>query len=109
MVTSRFAWVISLTSRSQTSYAIPLRSETSTAQAYASFSQSCYKKSGTHVYTSFFQLLIRRKLLTQHVREMTSEVSEQDVGEATRRRNDRNPNEQQEHLFEIPNVGGGSR
>ena len=47
--------------------------------------------------------------LTQHVREMTSEVSEQDVGEATRRRNGRNPNEQQEHLFELPNVGGGSR
>ena len=27
--------------------------------------------------------------LTQHVREMTSEVSEQDVGKTTRRRNDR--------------------
>ena len=30
--------------------------------------------------------------LTQHVREATSEVSEQDVGETTRRRNDRKPN-----------------
>jgi len=29
------------------------------------------------------------KELTQHVREMTSEVSEQDVGETARRRNDR--------------------
>ena len=29
------------------------------------------------------------KELTQHVREMTSEVSEQDVGKTTRRRNDR--------------------
>ena len=29
--------------------------------------------------------------LNQHVRETTSEVSEQDVGETTRRRNDRKP------------------
>ena len=41
------------------------------------------KKGDTHVYTSFFQPLIRRKHLsnsvTQYVRERTSEVSEQDV------------------------------
>ena len=30
--------------------------------------------------------------LTQHVREATSDVSEQDVGETTRSRNDRKPN-----------------
>ena len=29
--------------------------------------------------------------LTQHVHEMTSEVREQDIGETTRRRNDRKP------------------
>ena len=31
------------------------------------------------------------KDLTQHVREMASEVSEQDVGKTTRSRNDRKP------------------
>ena len=29
--------------------------------------------------------------MTQHVRETTSEVSKQDVGETTRRRNDKKP------------------
>ena len=42
------------------------------------------KKYDMHVYTSFFQPLIRRK----QFRELTSEVGEQDVGETPRRRND---------------------
>ena len=44
------------------------------------------KKCDTHVCNSFYQPLIRRKQLrklTQHVRETTSEVSKQDVGETT--------------------------
>ena len=45
------------------------------------------KKCDTQGYTSFFQPLIRWKRavgeLTQHVRQTTSEVSEQDVGQRT--------------------------
>ena len=47
------------------------------------------KKCDTQVqYNSFFHLLIRWK---QHVRETTSEVNENDVGQRTRRRNERKP------------------
>ena len=44
------------------------------------------KKCDSHVYTSFFQPLTRRKVVrevTQHVSETTSEDSEQDVAETT--------------------------
>ena len=63
-----------------TSYVVPLRSETRPAHVYASFSQPWYKKvryaciyldlSATHQAKAVWEL-------TQHVREMTSEVSKQ--------------------------------
>ena len=79
---------------SLTSYVVPLRSETSAAHVYASFSQPWYKKVR---YASIYLLLSATdqakavRGLTQHVRETTSQVGEQDVGETTRRRNDRRP------------------
>ena len=52
------------------------------------------KKCVSHVYVLVLSATNQAKAvkeLTQHVREMTSEVSEQDVGKTTRRRNDRKP------------------
>ena len=67
-------------SRSLTSYVVPLRSETRPAHVFASFSQLRNKKvwyariyldlSATHQAKAVWEL-------TQHVREMTSEVSKQ--------------------------------
>ena len=72
--------VLPPTSRSLTSYVVPLRSETRPAHVYASFSQPWSKKvryasiyldlSATHQAKAIWEL-------TQHVREMTSEVSKQ--------------------------------
>ena len=78
--------VVSLTSRSLTSYVVPLRNETSAARVYASFSQPWYKKVQ---YARIYFVLSATdqekavKELTQHVRESTSEAGEQDVGETT--------------------------
>ena len=72
--------VLPPTSRSLTSYVVPLRSETRSAHVYASFSQPWYKKlryaciyldlSATHQAKAVWEL-------TRHAREMTSEVSKQ--------------------------------
>ena len=68
------------------SYAVPLRSETSAARVYASFSQPWYKKVQ---YARIYFVLSANdqekavKELTQHASESTSEVGEQDVGETT--------------------------
>ena len=86
VVSSPRRGVVSLTSRSRTSHVVPPRSETSAAHVYASFSQSWYKKVG---YACIYFVLwpsdqvkaVRE--LTQHLRETTSEVGEQDVGETT--------------------------
>ena len=77
------------------------------------FFQSWYKKSDTDpciypVLSSTYQAKAVKKR-TQHVRETTSEGNEEDVGETIRRWNGRNPNEQQEHLFEFLSASGGSR
>ena len=71
------------------SYVVLLRSETSAAHVYASFAQPWYKKVW---YTYIYHVLLATdkakvvRELTQHVRETTSEVSEQDIGESTLRR-----------------------
>ena len=47
------------------------------------------RKSATRMYIPLFSATDKAKVvreLTQHVREMTSEVSEKDIGESTRRR-----------------------
>ena len=72
--------VLPPTSRSLMSYVVQLRSETRPAHVYASFYQPRYKKvryaciyldlSATHQAKAVWEL-------TQHVREMTSEVSKQ--------------------------------
>ena len=78
--------VVSLTSRSLTSYVVPLRSETSAVHVYASFSQPWYKKVR---YARIYFVLSATdkekavKELTQHVRESTGKVGEQDVSETT--------------------------
>ena len=60
------------------------------------------KKCDTHVQTSFFRPQAKAvRELTQHVLETTSEVSEQDVGETTRRRNDGKPRGVARHFFLI--------
>ena len=71
------------------SYVVPLRSETSAAHVYSSFAQPWYKKVR---YACIYLVLLATdkakvvRELTQHVRETTSEVSEQDIGESIRRR-----------------------
>ena len=78
--------VVSLTSRSLMSYVVPLRSETSAAHVYASFSQPWYKNvryACRYFAVSPTDQAKAVKELTQHVRETTSEVSEQDVNETT--------------------------
>ena len=78
--------VLSLTSRSPTSYVDPLRSETSGVHVYALFSQPRYKKAR---YACLYLVLSATdqakavRELTQLVRETTSKVCEQDVGETT--------------------------
>ena len=93
MATARWfkGWQVVLpTSHSLSCYVVPVRSEKSAAHAYTSTSQPWYKKV-QHAYVYFVlsatdQVKAVREL-TQHVRQTTSEVSEQDVGETTRRRN----------------------
>ena len=85
-------WVVSLTSRSLTPYAVSPRSETSAAHVYVSLSQPSYKKVRYaciyFVLSATYQAKAVREL-TQHVRETTSEVSERDVSETSNGRNDR--------------------
>ena len=78
--------MVSLTSRSRTSHVVPPRSETSAAHEYASFSQPRYKKvryACVYLVLSAADPAKAVAELTQHVRETTSEVDEQDVGETT--------------------------
>ena len=58
------------------------------------------KQCDTYVYTSFLQPDQAKAVreLTQHVRETNSKVSEQDVGETIRRRNERKPFERGLHM-----------
>ena len=75
-------------------YVVPLRSETSAAHVYASLFQPIYKKvryACIYLVLSATDQAKAVRELTYHVRETTSEVSEQDVGKTTGRRNDRNP------------------
>ena len=68
---------------------------------YASFSQPQYK---TVRYVCIYLVLSATdqakavRELTQHVRETNSKVSEQDVGETIRRRNERKPFERGLHM-----------
>ena len=79
---------------SLTPYVVPLRSETNAAHVYASLSHSLSKKVR---YACIYCVLLANdqakavRELTKQVRETTSEVSEQHVGETTRRRNDGKP------------------
>ena len=78
--------VLSLTSRSPTSYVDPLRSETSAAHVYALFSQPWHKKARyacVYLVLSATDQAKAVRELTQLVRETTSNVCEQDVGETT--------------------------
>ena len=80
--------------KTRTSYVVLLRSKTSAAHVHAWFSQPSYKKvryACVYLFLSATDQAKAVRELTQHVRETTSEVGEQDVGETTRRRNDREP------------------
>jgi len=92
--------VVSLTFRSPTSYVVPLRSETSAVHEYASFSQKRKKKVRYACIYLFLSATDQAKAVrevTQYVSETTSEDSEQDVAETTRRRNDRKPSHRHLH------------
>ena len=74
------------TSHSLLCHVVPIRSETSAAHVYASFSQQWYKKVRYACVYLVLWTTDRMKAvgeLTQHVHETTSEVSEQDVGQRT--------------------------
>ena len=73
--------------KTRTSHVVPLRSETSVAHVHAWFSQPSYKK----VRCACVYLFLSATDQAKAVRELTSEVGEQDVGETPRRRNDRKP------------------
>ena len=69
-----------LASRSLTSYVVPLRRETSAAHVYASYSHPWYKKvrlACIYLVLSATDQAKAVRELTQHVSEMTSEVSKQ--------------------------------
>ena len=80
--------VLSLTSLSPTSYVDPQEAKRAVRMYMLCPLNHDIRRCDTHVYTSFFQPLIRRfqavTELTQLVRETTSKVCEQDVGETTR-------------------------
>ena len=86
---------------SSTSYVVPLRSQTSAAHKYASFSQPSYKivryACTVYLVLSATDQAKAVREVTQHVSETTSEDSEQDVTETTRRRNDRKPSHR--HIY----------
>ena len=73
--------------KTRTSHVVHLRSETSAAHVHASFSQPSYKR----VRYACVYLFLSATDQAKAVRELTSEVGEQDVGETPRRRNDRKP------------------
>ena len=90
---------------------VPLRSETSAPHVYASFSQPWYKKvryACTYLLLSATDQMKAVRELTQHVRETTSQVGEYDVGETTRRRNDRRPLTPTQTSLEFPILLGVS-
>ena len=65
--------------KTRTSHVVPLRSETSVAHVHAWFSQPPYKK----VRCACVYLFLSATDQAKAVRELTSEVGEQDVGETT--------------------------
>ena len=89
MATARWfkGWqVVSPTSHSLPCYVVPVRSKTSAAHVYASFSQQWYKKvryASAYLVLSTTDQMKAVGELTQHERQTTSEVSEQDVGQRT--------------------------
>ena len=80
-------WQVVLpTSHSLPCYVVPVRSKTSAAHVYASFSQQWYRKvryACVYLVLSTTDQMKAVGELTQHARQTTSEVSEQDVGQRT--------------------------
>ena len=89
MATARWfkGWQVVLpTSHSLSCYVVQVRSEMRAAHVYASTSQSWYKKvryACAYLVLSTTDQMKAVGELTQHVRQTTSEVSEQDVGQRT--------------------------